>query len=345
MFLEEIEKDEIGYVEYCKNKVKEYFVNFFDKKYEKQIEHKINRVHLIFLDKCASKMCAQDSFSQNKYISKFYNKLYKVFQRTIFKDYSNFISEFNTSGCYCSIGSVDNEKDSVEYIIYEYITSVTQSAFVHELLHCISSQVFLHEHRIYRTNEDIERACKSGLKFNFITKNKYIIIKNKLLNEVFTDYVAINITDQMCKDNLELFSKKITDSIYSYCFVLIKPLFDKYFDAFKDFYLNDDETKLDNFFGKENINELDDILNNFLGYSKSLDQKGVLNRLNCNTFKDGLNERKTSNDKEIKIVLKKYYNSFVQMKNLMEKIDTHVEKNKFDWIMQLSKNMVNVFKR
>ena len=117
MFLDEIEKDEIGYAEYCKNKVKEYFVNFFDKKYEKQIEHKINRVHLIFLDKCASKMPAENSFAQNKYISKFYNKLYKVFQRTILKNYSRFVAELKTVGTYQQIGSVDNEKDAFEYII------------------------------------------------------------------------------------------------------------------------------------------------------------------------------------------------------------------------------------
>ena len=50
MFLDEIEKDEIGYAEYCKNKVKEYFVNFFDKKYEKQIERRMDDTPLIFVE-------------------------------------------------------------------------------------------------------------------------------------------------------------------------------------------------------------------------------------------------------------------------------------------------------
>ena len=49
-YLEELEKDEFGYVNYCKKVAEEYFIKFFGEKYSRFIKNKLKNLPLIFLE-------------------------------------------------------------------------------------------------------------------------------------------------------------------------------------------------------------------------------------------------------------------------------------------------------
>ena len=110
-------------------------------------------------------------------------------------------------------------------------------------------------------------------------------------------------------------------STYSLCFVLVKPFFDKYFEELKDCYMTRDFTKIPNFFGEQNLDELNYLLIDFAGYSITFLEKGITLASN---FEEGLSASKLPESPFVLPVINKYNACFGKMDKIMKNIENFV---------------------
>lgn len=432
MFIDEIEKDEIGYVNKAKEKVKEYFLEFFDEKYKDQIEHRLKNTPLVFVEKNHAKMpdtffssrinieinflyktwirkCFSDidlncevndikifeeflysdinefydklnnkfqiitnsdknitkkqinsckkifenefeekinelsflklkmlednknaslinsteELKQNKFIKQFYDDINEIEKSILLRSYNNFIDLSLGNGSL--IGHVKTSFKNSEfsaskfyYILYKDSRITFLQTFVHELIHAISSSFEVIDNNEY--SFILEKCGIEEKKSSLLMQGKKDI-KNMLINEILTDYFAFLITQKMQQNGDEFFLSSLNNSSYSQCFVLVKPLMDKYLDKFKDCFMSKTSCGMQNLIGEQNLNNLNTLVEDFLGYCNYL----RTNKLGlAHNFEEGLKEAKKPESLYVNQVVTKYNKCFLRMENLMKNIDEHI---------------------
>lgn len=423
MFLDEIEKDEVKYVKFCKDKIKEYFIDFFGEEYRNKIERRFLDTLVVFVDKkninrtfCnfknrigeeivllykkwffksfenikinkklideesllyfekmifeGSKQDIRDSFKkiartdyvlksqdiknskklfktkfeddinkltmlnyqiledldkssskismldlkQNKYLAQIFDNLSDYKKQELYRYYAYFANDETSNGMFSIRSNFDKNREKMKFIILKDIRLCYQQTFVHELLHCVSTK-----ERLICKNNNNHSLKKCGLKVSIENNEKMLMAEeNGFLNEIFTDYLALNITEKMQNNGDNFLLSKLKGSSYSDCFVLVKPLFDKYINEFKHCYMDNDPIKIIDFLGEDNSDELNKLLFDFSCYSKTFLQKEISL---AQTFEEGLYSANLPESPFVLPVINKYNRCFKQMEILMKKID------------------------
>lgn len=432
-YLEELEKDEFGYVNYCKKVAEEYFIKFFGEKYSRFIKNKLKNLPLIFLeaknqaqavknidyeyqvllilwlgeffdynnavslgkigdekiqqlreyavfsanneqnrekikeiltflcpdeeinvdfdlvermkenykDNYSSKMNQllniqmnllnfenkyggfeyknYDDLLENKYIKQIFDKLSEFQKSSLLKIVQNFIKNSTSDASFNDTFNFYNKKNKFKACLFARPEILTTTTFVHELLHAISSQkIETYKANIFR---------KSGLArfiFNGVSKQGYY--KYNYLDEICTDYFANEISLKIVHDKHQsLFLAKHNDSLYSFCFVLVKKLFKKHIDLLKECYITDDFNKINEVFGKENLQQLNDLLLDYTSYLDNMAKNKVNFKL-PKKFDEALNKYKSLKPEDVSCDEYKYFECFDRMDKLTDKIERNIKK-------------------
>ncbi len=436
MFLDDIEKDKIGYVENCKNQVMNYLIDFFGEKYKEEIESKLNEIMIIFLNEnhaclpchfyssrvdtevnflykkwlrksfpnhkieidnnehlsefeellysdeygslnnlfqiiantddsitkkeienCkkifeeefeeklnqlsilkfklfkesekATKITLINELKENKFIEPVYENLSEYQKQQLFKCYVAFSMQTASNGALYSNSKTSlNESNPIEaqeyfnFVLFKDIRLTFLQTFVHELIHVISMNSLL-----LKDNYGYYSIEKCGVKVTYFSFGEKIDkqIEYSLINEIITDYFAYNITQKMFEDGNEYFLSSLNNSTYAQCFILVKPLLDKYFEEFKDCYMSKKPYQLKNFIGKDNLNTLDALVEEFSCVNDYLRNKnfGLVK-----SYEEGLKEAKLPESLYVNPMITKYNRCFAKMENLIKDIDEYVKSNK-----------------
>lgn len=196
----------------------------------------------------------------------------------------------------------------IDCCIFPNAKYLNTNIFVHELTHVISKSLKIVGDKV---------ISKNGIEFDSTDDDR----KYALFNEILTDYYADIIVRQMEKDNVNLFLQAKTLSSYSLAFPLVENLLNKHLDLFKTCYISKD-LRLEKIVGKENLKNLDELCVNYISYARTLikTKKPLID-----SYLDGLKYAKNMNIDNLTGTEIKYYNCFLKMEELSNKIDNKIE--------------------
>ena len=178
MFLDEIEKDEIKYANFCKDKVKDYFIKFFGEKYRNQIERRFIDTPIIFVDKNHQKIEAYDISSR---IGDEINYLYRNWFFKSFKNIDINPSVVDDDNFAIFEEALLEEDEEIVQKVFKKITSTEYILSKKEIENCknifekeyeddINKLTILQIKLIDEAEKDVEKITT----FEDIKKNKYI---------------------------------------------------------------------------------------------------------------------------------------------------------------------------
>lgn len=162
MFLDEIEKNEVEYVKFCKDKVKDYFIKFFGEKYKNQIERRFIDTPIIFVDKIHQKT------ETNQITTRIDDEINYLYRNWFFKSFENI--DINSS-------VVDDDNFAIfEQSLWEEDEEIIQKVFK----------------KISRTNHILSKKeienCKNIFEKEYEDDiNKLTILQFKLIDEAEKD--------------------------------------------------------------------------------------------------------------------------------------------------------------
>lgn len=275
-----------------------------------EVRDKINLINkYIEMNKVESKKLTLQHYNFDKMIldknaKKMVANLSILTEDKILNNIDNFCDDEESDACYNVLTTrVFNnnipQKKYYKYCLFSNLHQISTLVFVHELLHAVS-------------NDIIGKISKTG----------FMIIENdnmnySYLNEIVTEYFAINITKNMDKNKDCPFFRHDVPSYYSRCFSLIKPLIEKYEEKIKRFYVDANYKEFENFFGASCLRQLNDLL---LEYSSLY--SNVKSDYRELSYKDALKLAKNDNFVPENLATEKFFYCYRRMEKILENIKT-----------------------
>ena len=84
------------------------------------------------------------------------------------------------------------------------------------------------------------------------------------LDEVLTDLIAKKVMDKRRENNQVIFNNSSSEGYYSSAFMLFESIYNKYADIFNLAYISMDFTLLEDYFGAQNLRQLDNLVKDFM---------------------------------------------------------------------------------
>ena len=282
-----------------------YWLKYCDKKYDSLIKEQTENEKIKL-----AQAYATNEIQDNPYCKKLEEKdILDLYKEKIF----NFINDKIENGisAVCQFAIIDDHAHCL--CNYPKPNKLATSTFVHELLHASSTKIFM---------ENDNHIFKSGLLCsnldNLSDENYCSIIA---LNEILTEYFNCKIIkDQKVKD---LFFSYYGKTLYNSAFCVCEPFFEKYFDKLKYFYIEGSQKELLDYFGKENILKIDEIVSTLMECAGDYG----FDIYRVSSFNEGLENSKKPERCTSFSCQYTYYKCFKQMdeviKNIGKKLNTN----------------------
>lgn len=136
---------------------------------------------------------------------------------------------------------------------------ITNRTIIHELGHAVSSSQMIKGANI---TEKIG-ICKKIINLDTFDHDIINYEQVNSLNEIINEYVILKVKDILDKKGVSIIEREDNElSYYQKALIVFTPLFEKYFDIFKEIYISNDFNALENAFDREIIQRIDTLANN-----------------------------------------------------------------------------------
>ena len=219
----------------------DYYVAFYGEQYREVIEEKLSEVVYMFVCSSNSPYDRVDFYKKNvippflfkemlneetnKLIAPLINEHYegerKAILKTINAASSQFASEGEVHACLTKEGKVRN------FVFINVNSSLTDHTFVHELVHVIETEVdYLGQDKAVVTcGIAAIKDYENGAMYAQMTRDELINrIYQCYLNELFTEYKAMQVYDKMKEDGFEIVNDKKPNMVYRNTFFVTEPI-------------------------------------------------------------------------------------------------------------------------